>query len=119
MAMNSKKHRKSDEAVASLDKSECVNPDDNDHGDNRDDENLSKPEDSNVPNAGTSDQTDETSSLPTQSWTYKEGQFWNYVNDELAKFRRLVQEESLSASDADSQMIKYDLAHLINSRSLL
>ena len=118
--MNSKKHGKSDEAVASLDESECVNLDnDHDHGDNGDDENPSEPEDSNVPNTGMSDQTDKTPSLPTQSWTYKEGQFWNYVDDILADFRKLVREGSSSASEADSQTTEYVLAHLIDSHSLI
>ena len=42
-----------------------------------------------------------------------------YVDDELANFRKLVQEGSLSASDADSQMTEYVLTHLINSCLLI
>ena len=115
--MDSKKHEKSNEAIASFNESEGVNPDNDDHGDNGDDGNPSKPEDSNMPKAGMSDQTDETPSLPTQPWTY--GQFWNYVNDELANFRKLVQEGSSSASDADSQTTEYVLTHSIDSCSLI
>ncbi|KIM84968.1 hypothetical protein PILCRDRAFT_817806 [Piloderma croceum F 1598] len=53
-----------------------------------------------TPNTGKlSDQTGETLSPPTQPWTYKEGQFWNFVDDELANLRKLVQDGNSSTSD--------------------
>jgi len=88
--MSSKKHKKSDQAVVSLDEPEDGNPADNDPWDEGDDENPPNPDNSNTPNVGMPDQTGKTPSPPTQPWTYKEGQFWNYVDDELANLRKLV-----------------------------
>jgi hypothetical protein len=117
--MNSKKHGMSNQAVVSLDESEDGNPDDDDPGDNEDDENPVDPDNSSAPNADISDQTGKTLSPPTQPWTYKEGQFWNYVDNELANLRKLVQNDNLSISDADAQTTEYVLTHLIKSRSLI
>jgi hypothetical protein len=105
-AMNSRKHEKS---AASLDGSEDDNEDSDDEGPH----NLS---DSNV------DMSVQTGKIPVQPatpWTYKEGQFWNYVDDELAKIRKVVQDASSSMSDADVKMTEYVLAHFISSRSLI
>ena len=120
-AMNSGKHRKSDQATASLDESEDGNANNGDSGDNGGDENPPNPDNSDAPDApdvpdvpdvDTSDQTSET------PWTYK-GQFWNYVDDELANLRKLVRDESSSTSDADGRVTEYVLVHLIKSRSLI
>jgi len=56
---------------------------------------------------------------PAKPWTYKEGQFWNYVDNELVNVRKVVQDGSSSASDADAKMTKYILAHFISSHSLI
>jgi hypothetical protein len=107
--MNSKKHGKSEQAAASLDGSEDSNEDSDDEG----------PHNLSDSNTGMSVQTGEIPVQPAKPWTYKEGQFWNYVDDELANVRKVVQDGSSSVSDADAKMTEYVLAHLISSRSLI
>ena len=117
--MNNKENGRSDQAAAPLNGSDDGNPDDDDRSDHEGEGDPLNPDDSNAPDAGTSDQTGETLASPTQPWTYKEGQFWNYVDDELANFKKLVRSENPSASDADAQTTEYVLAHLLTSRSLI
>lgn len=88
--MNSKKYKIVNQASTSLDESEDSNLNDDDDRNDRDLLNLS---DSNV---GIS-QTCKTP--PAKLWTYREGQFWNYVDDELANVRKVVQDGSSSASE--------------------
>ena len=111
--MNSKKHEIVDQASTSLDESEDSNPNDDDDGNDEDPLNLSN---SNEGNTGMS-QTCET--LPAKPWTYKEGQFWNYVDDELANVRKVVQDGSSSVSEADAKTTEYVLPHFITSRLLI
>lgn len=103
-AMNSKKHETSDQTTASIDGSQVDDPDDDNALDDGDDLNPLNPDDSN---ADMPDQTGETPSQSTQPWTYREWQFWNYVDDELANLRKLVREETSSTSDADARTTEF------------